>query len=149
MSTNNKSRFFWDALTAISPTRMDANNTNSTTEIDFQTLSKIIDYTSYFFYTSIFLFGITGNSVVIYVLLSPICCGSKSNRDHFGYNAAPTSHFYNSPVAKRKSSFRTKSTSTLRRSKAFNNNEEITAVDKNVNFWYVLQIRKVKNLPLH
>jgi len=103
---------------------LSSSNENS---IDYEFLSLFIDYTSYIFYTSIFLLGITGNSIVIYVLLKPIFCGSKTNREYFAYNNQLTSQFHqNSPAVKRNASLgHKKFQSSLRRSPPFNNNEEI------------------------
>ena len=103
--------------------------------IDYEFLSLFIDYTSYIFYTSIFLLGITGNSIVIFVLLKPIFCGSKTNREYFAYNHQLSSHFQNSPAVKRNTSLgRRTFQSSLRRSTAFNNNEEITTRSEARNF---------------
>ncbi len=116
-----------------------ANMTNISVEfqnensIDYEFLSLFIDYTSYIFYTSIFLLGITGNSIVIFVLLKPIVCGSKSNRDYFAYNNQLISNFQNSPSFTRATSRRRKNfQSTLMRSTTLNNNEdEIVVITSN------------------
>lgn len=98
---------------------------------DFWTL---IEYTNYFFYSLVFLIGIIGNTIVIYVILSPICCNSKSNRDHFGYHNQ--AHFYTNHTnahspAVRKKSIRTRSAgSSLRKPKASNVNEDILNLEK-------------------
>ena len=53
-------------------------------------LMPIIEYTSYFFYSIIFLIGLTGNSVVIYVLLNSVCLLARypTNNNNNNINAA-------------------------------------------------------------
>lgn len=72
-----------------------ANLTSSLDELDesdsfwSKYMMFINESTSYFFYSIIFLIGITGNSVVIYVLLNSICSPNKYSLIN-QYQEAPT-----------------------------------------------------------
>lgn len=58
-------------------------------------LMPIIEYTSYFFYSIIFLIGLTGNSVVIYVLLNSVCLSAR----YPAININPTLVLHNQETA--------------------------------------------------
>lgn len=70
-------------------------------------LMIIIEYTSYIAYTIIFIIGITGNSVVIYVLLSSVCFLNKKNGVN---NLANVTIQQDTPALQRKNSLKIKKT---------------------------------------
>ena len=92
---------------------INVSTVNSTDFDSYDNMShiwSIMEYTNYLFYSLIFFVGIIGNIVVIYVILSPICCNNRSNRDHFGNNQAhfianhnTNTMYQNSPGPRRKS----------------------------------------------
>lgn len=73
----------------------------------------IIESTSYFFYSIIFLIGITGNSIVIYVLLNSVCSSQKYNLNN---------QYQDGPTQVKRTSFKTKDPSPNNLNNAINNN---------------------------
>lgn len=81
-------------------TILNLSNHTDYLEDDQSWFMPIIEHTSYFFYTIIFIVGLTGNSIVIYVLLSSVCFSTRSSQLN---NPNPCYQQQDTPQSKRNS----------------------------------------------
>jgi hypothetical protein len=107
-------------------------------------LMIIIEYTSYIAYTIIFIIGITGNSVVIYVLLSSVCFLNKKNGVN---NLANVTIQQDTPALQRKNSLKIKkTTNVIFRNESVKENNPIQQQQQQIIDNEIVEVKQTKKI---